>query len=87
MVKVVECAYKTTDKPDNPTQYARLQLLADVKIDSVFSENKALKQAINLVENCLICGIPYDKEEIKKLAESASDIEEEKAFKRLLEIE
>ena len=69
MLKVVECIYRTTEKPENPEKYQKLQVLAQIKIDMVWNDNTELQSAIDKVENYLVYDEPCNIEEMKKLAE------------------
>jgi len=86
MLKVVECIYRTTEKPENPEKYQKLQVLAQIKIDMVWNDNTELQSAIDKVENYLVYDEPCNIEEMKKLAQSSWCEKERQAFRMLLSI-
>ena len=51
MKRVVDCLYKTIEKPEDPERYRKIQKLADIKIGTCFSQNADLKKAIDILEN------------------------------------
>ena len=87
MKRVVDCLYKTIEKPEDPERYRKIQKLADIKIGTCFSQNADLKKAIDILENYFESGVSYSYSTIEKLfEESACTDEEKQAFEELLRI-
>lgn len=86
-MRVIDCLYKTEEKPVCPAMYQRIQKLADIKIKTFESNNPELKEAIEMIEKAFSDGIDCNYSQIEKLYYFSSCTEvERQAFHELFSI-